>query len=78
MKTSARTAERRLQGESKLGNFIFIFSAGSLPARSTQSEHVFTTRLRKIRLVQKVLGHSDLSMMIYTHVFDPEVEEALT
>ena len=44
--------------------------------------HTFTTDLYadtlKIRLVQKVLGHSDLSTtMIYTHVFDPEVETAL-
>ena len=44
--------------------------------------HTFATDLyretSKIRLVQKVLGHSDLSTtMVYTHVFDPEVEEAL-
>ncbi len=44
--------------------------------------HTFATDLyretSKIRLVQKVLGHSDLSTtMIYTHVFDPEVESAL-
>jgi len=44
--------------------------------------HTFATDLyretSKIRLVQKVLGHSDLSTsMVYTHVFDPEVESAL-
>jgi len=44
--------------------------------------HSFATDLyretSKIRLVQKVLGHSDLSTtMIYTHIFDEEVEGAL-
>ena len=44
--------------------------------------HSFTTDLyretSKIPLVQKVLGHSDLSTtMIYTHIFDEEVETAL-
>jgi integrase/recombinase XerD len=44
--------------------------------------HSFATDLyretSKIRLVQKVLGHSDLSTtMIYTHIFDEEVENAL-
>jgi len=44
--------------------------------------HSFATDLyretSKIRLVQKVLGHSDLSTtMIYTHIFDEEVETAL-
>jgi len=44
--------------------------------------HSFATDLyretSKIRLVQKVLGHSDLSTtMIYTHVFDEELEGAL-
>jgi len=44
--------------------------------------HSFATDLyretSKIRLVQKVLGHSDLSTtMIYTHIFDEEVESAL-
>jgi len=44
--------------------------------------HSFATDLyretSKIRLVQKALGHSDLSTtMIYTHIFDEEVESAL-
>lgn len=44
--------------------------------------HTFATdfyrETSKIRLVEKVLGHSDLfTMMIYTHIHDPEVEEAL-
>ena len=44
--------------------------------------HTFATDLYRdtgrIRLVQKALGHSDLSTtMIYTHVYDVEVEQAM-
>jgi len=44
--------------------------------------HTFATDLlretKNIRLVQKALGHSDVSTtMIYTHVFDEELEMAL-
>jgi site-specific recombinase XerD len=44
--------------------------------------HTFATDLlretKNIRLVQKALGHSDVSTtMIYTHVFDEELEAAL-
>jgi len=44
--------------------------------------HTFATDLYRetgnIRLVQKALGHSDLSTtMIYTHIYDEEVERAL-
>jgi len=44
--------------------------------------HTFATDLYrdcgKIRLVQKALGHADLSTtMIYTHVYDEEVENAM-
>lgn len=44
--------------------------------------HTFATNLlretKNIRLVQKALGHSDLSTtMVYTHVFDEELERAL-
>jgi len=44
--------------------------------------HTFATDLlrqtKNIRLVQKALGHSDLSTtMIYTHIVDTELEEAL-
>ena len=44
--------------------------------------HTFATDLYRetgpIRLVQKALGHSDLSTtMIYTHVFDEEVMSAM-
>jgi site-specific recombinase XerD len=47
-----------------------------------QFSHSFATDLyretSKIRLVQKVFGYSDLSTtMIYTHIFDEEVESAL-
>ena len=47
-----------------------------------QFSHSFATDLyrgtSKIRLVQKVLGHSDLSTtMLYTHIFDEEVEDTL-
>ena len=44
--------------------------------------HTFATDLyretKNIRLVQKALGHADLSTtMIYTHIVDDELEEAL-
>ena len=44
--------------------------------------HTFATDLlretKNIRLVQKALGHSDVSTtMIYTHVADEELEKAL-
>ena len=44
--------------------------------------HTFATDLyrktKNIRLVQKALGHEDLSTtMIYTHIIDPELEDAL-
>lgn len=44
--------------------------------------HTFATRLYrktgKIRMVQKALGHSDLSTtMIYTHIVDEELEGAM-
>lgn len=44
--------------------------------------HTFATDLYRetgrIRLVQKALGHSDLSTtMIYTHIYDEEIEEAM-
>lgn len=44
--------------------------------------HTFATDLYretcKIRLVQKALGHSDLSTtMIYTHVYDEELQQAM-
>lgn len=44
--------------------------------------HTFGTDLykstRNIRLVQKALGHSDLSTtMIYTHIMDEELEDAM-
>ena len=44
--------------------------------------HTFATRLYResgnIRMVQKALGHSDLSTtMIYTHIVDEELEGAM-
>ena len=44
--------------------------------------HTFATDLyretKNIRLVQKALGHADLSTtMIYTHIVDDELEDAL-
>lgn len=44
--------------------------------------HTFATELlratKNIRLVQKALGHSDISItMIYTHIVDDELEDAL-
>ena len=44
--------------------------------------HTFATDLyrttKNIRLTQKALGHSDLSTtMIYTHLVDDELEDAL-
>ena len=44
--------------------------------------HTFATELlrqsKNIRLVQKALGHSDLSTtMIYTHIVDSDLKEAM-
>ena len=63
---------------------------GRLAAKAGIEKHVHPHTLRhsfatdlyretsKIRLVQKALGHSDLSTtMIYTHIFDEELEDAL-
>lgn len=61
-----------------------VKAAVSEPERVTPHvlRHTFATDLlretKNIRLVQKALGHSDVSTtMIYTHVFDEELEQAL-
>jgi len=52
--------------------------SSSQPARPKPHGIASYRETGKIRLVQKVLGHSDLSTtMIYTHIHDPEVESAL-
>ena len=61
-----------------------IYSKKSIGKRISPHtlRHTFATDLyretKDIRLVQKALGHSDLSTtMIYTHIVDDELEQSL-
>lgn len=65
-------------------NMLYKYSQKALGKRISPHilRHTFATDLlretKNIRLVQKVLGHEDLSTtMIYTHIIDDELENAL-
>ena len=52
--------------------------SSSQPARSKPRGVASSRETGKTRLVQKVLGHANLSAtMVSTHIFDEEVEDAL-
>ena len=65
-------------------NMVYKYSEKALDKKISPHtlRHTFATDLlretKNIRLVQKTLGHADLSTtMIYTHIVDQELEDAL-
>ena len=75
--TNRRSVHRTVQNYAEKAG---IRNAGEVSPHTLR--HTFATQLyretKNIRLVQKALGHNDLSTtMIYTHIVDDELEDAL-
>ena len=78
------TREGKRLKDSDIRQMIYKYSEKALDKRISPHvlRHTYATDLyretKDIRLVQKALGHADLSTtMIYTHIVDDELENAL-
>ncbi len=78
------TREGKRLKDSDIRQMIYKYSEKALDKRISPHvlRHTYATDLyretKDIRLVQKALGHADLSTtMIYTHIVDDELESAL-
>lgn len=78
------TREGKRLKDSDIRKMVYTYSEKALNKRISPHtlRHTYATDLlretKNIRLVQKVLGHADLSTtMIYTHIVDDELESAL-